>query len=63
MDTRGEGVGVSSSVLLTKICPQRVITCFRSSPKVTTRSYQFSVWEQVFPIPPIIRFNCDGDLP
>ena len=26
----------SPSVLLTKICPRRVITCFRGSPKVTT---------------------------
>ena len=33
MDTRRRGVGVSSSVLLTKIFPRRVITCFRGSPK------------------------------
>ena len=28
---------------LTKICPRRVITCFRGSPKVSTGSYTFSV--------------------
>ena len=38
-----------------KICPHRVITCVRGSPKVTTGSYPIWVWEQVehgtFPIP------------
>ena len=44
MDTRrreGRGRG-SSSVLLTKNWPRRVITWFRGSPKVTTGSYPFS---------------------
>ena len=59
-DTRGGGRrGGSSSVLLAKICPQRVITCPRGSPKKRLRVYPFKVWEQVehgtFPIPSIIR--------
>ena len=51
----------SSPVLLTKNGPRKVITCSRSSPKVTTWCYPFYVWEEVesnmFQIPPIIRFT------
>ena len=39
----GHGEGrESSSVLLTKVCPHRVITCFRGSPKETLGSNPFS---------------------
>ena len=38
--TKGRG---SSSVLLTKIWPRVVITCFRGSPQETNGSYPFSV--------------------
>ena len=40
---RGRGMGGSSLVLLTKICPRRVIKCFRGSPKETFRSYPSQV--------------------
>ena len=36
-----EGRAVSSSVLLTKICPRRVITCFRGPPKKPVDLTQF----------------------
>ena len=55
----------SSSVLLTKICPRRVVTCLRCSPQETFGSYPFKVWEQVehntFPIPPIIRYTVSAE--
>ena len=35
--------GGSSPVPLTKICPRRIITCFRGSPKEPLGSYPFSV--------------------
>ena len=38
MDTQGGG---SSSVLLTNICPRRVITCFRGSPKKPLDLFHF----------------------
>ena len=42
LDGHTEGRG-SSSVLLTKIWPRVVITCFRGSPQETNGSYPFSV--------------------